>query len=181
METELQNPEPFLPAWSFQFLLVALFRGSDLLQQSAQELLQRLSDFPRWVDVYVFSGGFLRRELVNYLRAGCVVPSILLDTLTRMWPHTHAVAFYEQVENWHTDHEVLGVVFPSLQACVPADFDNIQLQSHILAGVDRIQGDEVYFRYHGCPRSLPKKLATLKNPRLLATLAAWRQQQPQQA
>lgn len=178
VENELRQSEPFLPAWSFQFLLVALLRGSALLRQASQALLQRLPDLARWHDVYVFSGGFLRRELVNHLRAGRVVPVCLMDTLALMWPQTHAVAFYEQVENWHTDHAILGPVFSALQGCSPSDFDlpHFQLKSHLLAGVDRIQGEDVYFRYHGCPRSLPKKLASIKQPRLLAAVQHWQQQ-----
>lgn len=172
---ERELDEPLLPAWSFQFLLVALLWGSEVMRSRAWALLQTLGDLTRWHDASVFSGGFLRREMVRYLQSEATLPSELTQCLTRMWPQTHAVAFYEQVENWRTDQYWVSPHVPGLQGCRPEDFERpeFKLKSCLFQAVERVQGDDVWLKYHGCPRPLPRKLASIKQPRVLAAVHAW--------
>lgn len=178
VEQELAGPlEPLLEAWSMQFLIVILLRGDEGLRTLARRLLVRMGDLARWHSRYVFSGGFLRHELFTLLSdAPHLASAEAVEYITRLMHSSDGVAFFEQVENWDTQHALLSACVPALQRYTRADFarHELAIKSRVFEHLVGVIDDEVVLKYRGCPMVVRKKMAELKHPRLLAALQQWR-------
>lgn len=174
IEQELSQNEPLLSAWNLQFLVVTLLRGSEWWQQQARLLWQSLGQLGRWHGRSVFGGGFLRRELVRCCTAGPVASEVL-SWVEKLLENSDPVAFFEQVENWDQQHAALALQVAGLRACQRLDFDQPQFKvtTGFFERIERVQGDDVYLKYHGCPRLVVKKQSEIKQPKLRTALAAF--------
>ena len=173
---DLAEEEPYLPTWSFQFLLVALLGAPDFLRTRVRALLARMGNLRRWHNRYVFSGGFLRESLRSGTHAR--VPDDVRSVWDVVWQGSDGVAFYEHVQNFDTQHAVLQERWPVLKTVQRGLFDDARykIDMRLLEGVDRVTSTKVYVKYRGCPEVAETSLACLpREDPLWAKIHHWQQ------